>query len=147
MNSIMKTLTLALTCLTISGFAADPGKAVLGDIPNNNQVVTQEVDSVFQTWTNSPSVNFKAEPSNFWIGDRTLLDLLQPKIEDEIDPEFDKVKHATVSIALGGDTTSEGRGIAIGVPADTRYADNDLILSIDGRLNFYYWRSDYMANV
>ena len=88
MNSILKTSILALACVALSElFAASPsGKAQLGEIKNNQYIVTQEVDSVFTSWTNGNSVAFKANTTNFWIGGYKLSDLLG--VGQETDPMF-----------------------------------------------------------
>ena len=160
-NSIKK---IAIVAALFAVFAMETQGATnrLGKIKSTDSVVVSEDDPWFFQWAGNNSFmwpfgttshgpgTFTVNPTNglsgFWIGTNTIAELLQPKLEDETDPEFDKVKNATSSISLGGDTTSGNRGIAIGVPSDPNYADGDFSLSMDGRFNFYYWRSDYMAN-
>lgn len=160
-NSIKKIGLALAACVLFCGIAQAETKQ-LGKVKSTQNVVVSEDDPWFFQWAGNNSFmwpfgttshgpgTFTVNPTNglngFWIGTNTIAELLQPKLEDETDPEFDKVKNATSSISLGGDTTSGSRGIAIGVPSNPNYADGDFSLSMDGRLNLYYWRNDYMAN-
>ena len=68
--------------LGIAAFGENEGKAQFGDIPTDHYVVTQEVDSVFTSWTNGQDIAFNnSSPDKFKIGDQTLGQILDGKID------------------------------------------------------------------
>lgn len=120
-----------------------PGTAQLGDIWSNAPVVTQEVDSVFQTWTNRNSVSFRANATNFWIGGNTLQELL----DNNTDTTFIEFQNNSQNLNLGQNSEAGSKSIALGMPATYWWQDGDFSYSLAGNGTNYYWRSDYLGPV
>ena len=75
-------LVASIALLGIAAFGENEGKAQFGDIPTDHYVVTQEVDSVFTSWTNGQDIAFNnSSPDKFKIGDQTLGQILDGKID------------------------------------------------------------------
>ena len=122
-----------------------PGKEVFGKVKNTDLVVTQEVDSVFQSWTNNNTVAFKANTTNFWIGGTKLSDILLGA-GHETDPVFNTFKQNSMSISIGKNSEAWNKGVAIGIPFYT--GSGNFLVDIEaGTGERYYWRSDYFGNV
>ena len=86
---------------------------------NNEYVVTQEVDSVFQTWTNSATIKFpNASTNTFYIGDFTLADYFGSFLTGytETDPTFtewigtNELTFANQTVRFNGDVFMNGVG-------------------------------------
>lgn len=75
-------LVASIALLGIAAFGENEGKAQFGDIPTDHYVVTQEVDSVFTSWTNGQDIAFNnSSPDKFKIGDQTLVQILDGKLD------------------------------------------------------------------
>ena len=104
----------------LHSIGAYDGRAQLGQINTKQLVVTQEVDGVFKAWTNGNQVAFKADTNNFYIGGKSVAQLLKEK--SEADPVFDRFQNSANSISVGsGTSASYSKGVAIGVPALNSY--------------------------
>ena len=108
--------------------------------------MTQEVDSVFTSWTNGNQVAFKADTNNFYIGGLPLSSLMG--LGSETDPLFKRFKNSENNISVGsGTSASYSQGLAIGVPAIPNREENGMTIlySKDGTRS--YWRNDYIGDV
>lgn len=112
-------LVASIAILGIAAFGENEGKAQFGDIPTDHYVVTQEVDSVFQTWTNSATIKFpNASTNTFYIGDFTLADYFGSFLTGytEIDPAFtewigtNELTFANQTVRFNGDVFMNGVG-------------------------------------
>lgn len=119
-NKTMKFSAVLVATSILFGIAASgdsDGKAQFGKIMNTDYVVTQEVDSVFKSWTNGASVAFTADTANFWIGGKTLKQMF----DSELDPVFNRFQTSNYSIFLGNSAHAGNRGLAIGVPYEANW--------------------------
>lgn len=164
MNSIKK---IAIVAALFAVFAMETQGATnrLGKIKSTDSVVVSEDDPWFFQWTGKDNFvwpfattqtshgpgTFTINPVNglggFWIGTNTLAELLQPKIEDEIDPDFNSFLDSSYNLKVGNDTYAGQKAVAIGIPWNTRSDESDFYVSIAGDGIAYYWRTDYMGAV
>ena len=97
----MKTLFVsALVASVILGFISygeTEGKTRLGDIKSDRYVVTQEVDPVFTEWTNGNKVVFNSDTNNFYVGGKSIAQLLRE--ENRPDPVFEEIHVNGVKVA------------------------------------------------
>ena len=146
MNNITKfgiTLTTILVTSVMTSFGATNK---FETIKNNQFVVTSEDDPVFNSWTNGTKVSFTANTNNFYIGGKSMAELLEKS--NEADPVFDRFKSSENSISVGsGTSASSAKGVAIGVPALNSYQPGDFTYATAGNGTNYYWRQDYMGTV
>ena len=112
-------LVASIALLGIAAFGENEGKAQFGEIPTDHYVVTQEVDSVFQTWTNSATIKFpNASTNTFYIGDFTLADYFGSFLTGytETDPAFtewigtNELTFANQTVRFNGDVFMNGVG-------------------------------------
>ncbi len=115
--------------------------------------IPTETDPKFNEWygTNdlaftNDTVRFNATTNNFYIGGKSVAQLLKEKSES--DPVFDGFKNSENRISVGsGTSASFYRALAIGVPAISNRGKNGvtLLYAQDGTRS--YWRNDYIGDV
>ena len=146
MNNIAKFGITLATILVTSVMTSFGATNKFDTIKNNQFVVTSEDDPVFNSWTNGTSVSFTANTNNFFIGGKSVAQLLKEK--SEADPVFDRFKSSENNISVGsGTSASSAKGVAIGIPALNSYQEGDFTYATSGTGTNYYWRQDYMGNV
>ena len=118
MNNRIKSAISAMVAFLMACLAwtaeTPPGKQMFKHVKSNEYVVTQEVDSVFTSWTNGNQVAFKADTNNFYIGGLPLSSLLG--LGNETDPRFNSWKTSSYSIGIGKNSNADRNCVAIGVP-------------------------------
>ena len=102
--NITKTIVGVVLMSASIAFGNADGREQLEKIKASQYVVTQEVDSVFTSWTNGNQVVFKADTNNFFIGGLPLSSLLG--LGNETDPFFKGFKNSANSISIGSGTSA-----------------------------------------